>query len=186
MKFCSQCGHSLAQEIPAGDNRVRGVCHRCDTIHYENPKIIAGTLPVYQQEYILLCKRAIEPRKGFWTLPAGFMENGESLEQAALRETQEEALATVSLRHLYTHTSIVHVSQVQFLFLADLATPEFGAGDESLDVQLFHIHEIPWQDLAFQTIHNALHFYIQDLKQNHFPLRSVNLDTPPGKYVNTL
>ncbi|MGB0733400.1 MAG: NUDIX hydrolase, partial [Pontibacterium sp.] len=111
MKFCGNCGAKTIQEIPTGDNRVRSVCHNCDTIHYENPKIIAGCLPVFEDK-VLLCKRAIEPRLGFWTLPAGFMENGESTEEGAIRETLEEAACTVKVDKLYTMTSILHVNQV--------------------------------------------------------------------------
>jgi len=183
MKFCSECGHPVSIEVPAGDNRPRHVCHSCETIHYSNPKIIAGCLPVYRDEYILLCKRAIEPRYGYWTLPAGFMENRESTEQAALRETFEEANATVSIKQLYTLTSIVHVSQVQMLYLAELESPDYAISEESLAVELFHINEIPWEELAFQTIHNALQFYIEDRKSGKFPLHTVLLDTAPGEYV---
>jgi len=183
MNFCSECGQPVSVEVPAGDNRPRHVCHACETIHYSNPNIIAGCLPVYQEEYILLCKRAIEPRIGYWTLPAGFMENNESVEQAALRETFEEACASVTIRKLYTLTSIVHVNQVQMLYLAELTFPEYAASEESLEVELFHINEIPWDQLAFQTIHNALRFYIEDKKNSKFPLHTVLLDTAPGEYI---
>lgn len=175
MKYCSHCGDSLYTAIPEGDNRERHICGGCGTIHYQNPRIIAGCLPVFEDK-VLLCRRAIEPRLGYWTLPAGFMENGESTEQAALRETYEEALATVEIRQLYTVTSILHVNQVQMFYLAHMATPDFGPTSESLEVALFSEEEIPWQDLAFKTIHNALRFYFDDRKSGIFPLRHVELN----------
>lgn len=174
MKYCSQCGAQVQQQIPPGDNRHRYVCSNCHTIHYENPRVIAGCLPVYGDQ-VLLCKRAIEPRYGLWTLPAGFMENGESTEQAARRETLEEANAQVQIRSLYTLTSILHVDQVQMIYLADLMEPEFSASEESLEVRLFREEEIPWDSLAFPTITNALRFYFSDRRHGHFPLRHLEL-----------
>lgn len=182
MNYCSHCGHNVSQIIPPGDNRPRHVCGRCGTIHYQNPRIIAGCLPVFGDR-VLLCKRAIEPRVGYWTLPAGFMENGESTEQAAARETLEEARAEVNIGELYTVTSIIHVNQVQMLYLAELKTPEYAPGEESLDVELFTEEQIPWDELAFQTIHNALRLYFEDRRNNRFPLRHIELDTPRGKYM---
>lgn len=184
MKFCSVCGHTVTLKVPEHDNLPRFVCEHCATIHYSNPKIVAGCLPVYQDTYVLLCKRAIEPRLGYWTLPAGFMENNESTEQAALRETEEEANAQVDIRKLYTLTSIVHVSQVQLIYLADLPKPEFDISAESSEVRLFHLDEIPWDQLAFQTIRNALRFYIEDLARGEFPLHCVDINTSPGVYTD--
>lgn len=178
MKYCSECGNKVFYYTPEGDNRSRHNCHFCKITHYSNPNIVAGCLPVYKGNQILLCKRAIEPRRGYWTLPAGYMENKESVEAAALRETLEEANADVKIISLYTLTSIVHASQVQMLFLAELTTPEFSSGIESLDVQLFNFDEIPWDKLAFQTIKNALTFYIEDYKAGKFPLHNVVLETP--------
>ncbi|MGB1092779.1 MAG: NUDIX hydrolase, partial [Oceanobacter sp.] len=116
MKFCSQCGSELTRQIPEGDNRERSVCTSCDTIFYENPKVISGTIPVHEGK-ILLCKRAIEPRLGYWTLPGGFMENGETTEQAAIRETLEEANAVVEIQSLFAAISVTHISQVHLFFL---------------------------------------------------------------------
>lgn len=175
MNFCSHCGNSVRVAIPEGDNRPRHICDHCGTIHYQNPRIIAGCLPVFEDK-VLLCRRAIEPRLGFWTLPAGFMENGESTEEAALRETYEEAVADVEIQSLYTVTSILHVNQVQMFYLAHMPVPEFDISSESLEVALFAEDEIPWDDLAFQTIHNALRFYFEDRKRGEFPLRHVSLD----------
>ncbi|MBY4676136.1 NUDIX hydrolase [Marinobacterium arenosum] len=174
MKFCSQCGSQVELMIPEGDNRPRHVCSACNTIHYQNPNIVAGCLPVHGDR-VLLCRRAIEPRYGFWTLPAGFMENGETVEHAARRETREEACAEVELLQLYTVTSITHVNQVQMLYLAQLARPEFGVGEESLEVALFDETEIPWDELAFETIRNALQFYFEDRKRGEFPTRHVEI-----------
>ncbi|WP_210396489.1 NUDIX hydrolase [Motiliproteus sediminis] len=177
MKFCSLCGAGVRFEIPTGDNRPRYLCSSCDTIHYQNPNIIAGCLPVYQDQ-ILLCKRAIEPRHGLWTLPAGFMENGETTREAAIRETREEACAEVELQQLYTLTSIPHINQVQMIYLARLPSPLFAAGDETLEAGLFSEADIPWDQLAFQTIRNALRFYFADRKQGVFPLHHVDLAPP--------
>lgn len=175
MNFCSHCGNSLHIAIPEGDNRPRHICDNCDTIHYQNPRIIAGCLPVYEDK-VLLCRRAIEPRLGYWTLPGGFMENGESTEQAALRETYEEAFATVEIESLYTVTSILHVNQVQMFYLARMHAPEYAISSESLEVELFSEDEIPWDELAFQTIRNALELYFADRQVGQFPLRHVSLD----------
>lgn len=174
MNFCSHCGNNVRIAVPEGDNRPRHICDSCGTIHYQNPRIIAGCLPVYEDK-VLLCKRAIEPRLGYWTLPAGFMENGESTEQAALRETYEEAFAEVEIQSLYTVTSILHVNQVQMFYLAHMPKPKFSASSESLEVALFSEDEIPWDDLAFQTIRNALEFYFEDRRLGEFPLRHVEL-----------
>jgi len=180
MNYCSQCGSTVRFEIPTGDNRPRHICNDCGIIHYLNPKIVAGCLPVHEDK-VLLCKRAIEPRNGFWTLPAGFMENGESTQHAAIRETLEEANARVSNLQLYTVTSLLPVSQVQMIYLAQLDDLNFSAGDETEDAQLFTEAEIPWQDLAFQTIHNALKFYFEDRHSGIFPLRHIDLDASSRK-----
>ncbi len=183
MNFCSQCGSTVRFDIPEDDTRPRHICNSCGVIHYSNPKVIAGCLPVYEDK-VLLCKRAIEPRNGYWTLPAGFMENGESTRHAAARETLEEANARVSGLQLYTITSLIPVSQVQLIYLAQLDDLNFSAGDETEDVQLFAEEDIPWKELAFQTIRNALKFYFEDRKEGRFPMRHVDLETPAGQYVD--
>lgn len=175
MNFCSHCGEPVQLQVPEGDNRERHVCASCGTIHYQNPRIIAGCLPVFGDQ-VLLCRRAIEPRLGYWTLPAGFMENGESTEQAALRETLEESCAEVEIRQLYTLTSILHVNQVQMIYLAKMDVAEYGPSEESLEVRLFSEDEIPWDELAFETIRTVLRLYFEDRKQNSFPLRHVEID----------
>ena len=174
IRFCSHCGASVSQQVPAGDNRVRDICDSCGHIHYQNPRMVTGTLPVYQNK-VLLCKRAIEPRKGFWTLPGGFMELNETLEQGALRETLEETRAEVRLQSLYTLFNVLAVGQVSVFFLAELPAPVFSAGEESLEVRLFSEDEIPWQDLAFDTIRITLKHYFQDRKQKIFPLHMETL-----------
>ena len=155
MNFCSHCGHAVEHRIPDGDSRERAVCPSCQTVHYQNPKIIAGCLPIWGDQ-VLLCRRAIEPRRGFWTLPAGFTANGETLEQAAARETLEEACARVHGMHLYTLFDLPHINQVYMLFRAELADLDFAAGEESLEVRLFDEQQIPWSELAFPTIGRTL------------------------------
>lgn len=169
MRFCSDCGNPVEKKIPEGDNRIRHVCINCGTIHYQNPKIVAGTLPIFQGK-ILMCKRAIEPRLGFWTLPAGFMENQETTSEAALRETWEEAEAKVSLDGLYTVMNIPQIDQVHIFFRATLINEEFGAGEETLETRLFTPNEIPWDQISFPTVRQTLEQYLADLENNHFPV----------------
>lgn len=161
MKFCSECAQPISQLVPEGDNRERYVCLPCNIVHYQNPRIVTGTLPTYQDQ-VLLCKRAIEPRKGYWTLPAGFMENGETTEEGALRETLEEANARIKNPHLYTMITVPHISQVHLFFHGELADLNFSCGSESLEVQLFDEIDIPWQELAFPTISKTLRQFFSD------------------------
>jgi len=167
MKYCSECGAEVTLEIPQGDNRPRHICSNCETIHYSNPKIVAGCIPVWEDK-ILLCKRAIEPRLGLWTLPAGFMENNESTVEAALRETMEEAGAMVEVRDLYTMISLVHINQVYMMFLADMKDTKFEAGTESLEVDLFAEHEIPWDQIAFPVIEQTMRMFYADRSSGNF------------------
>ncbi|MEE9343580.1 MAG: NUDIX hydrolase [Gammaproteobacteria bacterium] len=161
MKFCSECGSSVSLKMPDGDNRERFVCIDCETIHYQNPKIVAGCIPEWDGK-VLLCRRAIEPRHGFWTLPAGFMENGESTEDAAMRETWEEAQARINLLGLYSLFSIPSISQVYMLFRGEIIDGEFSPGIESLECKLFSESEIPWDQLAFKVVHETLKQYYSD------------------------
>ncbi|WP_342649563.1 NUDIX hydrolase [Pseudomonas sp. REB1044] len=176
MKFCSACGNPVIQQIPEGDSRLRYVCPACQTIHYQNPNIVAGVLPTCGTQ-VLLCRRAIEPRRGFWTLPAGFMENGETLDQAARRETVEEACARVGPTTLYQLFDLPHINQVHVFFRAELADLDFAVGVESLEVRLFEEHEIPWDALAFRTVSRTLECYYRDRIRQHFPLGHESL--PP-------
>jgi len=165
MKFCSECAHPVALAIPEGDNRPRHVCTQCGTIHYQNPKNVIGTIPVWEHEgqlQVLLCRRAIEPRYGYWTLPAGFMENGETTGEAAARETEEEAGANIELGRLFALLNVAHVHQVHMFYLARLVDLDFHPGEESLEVQLFSESEIPWDDLAFPTIRKTLELFFAD------------------------
>ncbi|MDB5934257.1 MAG: hydrolase, partial [Massilia sp.] len=165
MKFCSDCAHPVALAIPEGDNRPRYVCAHCDAIHYQNPKLVIGSLPVWEGDgelQVLLCKRAIEPRYGYWTLPAGFMENNETTAEAAIRETEEEAGANIELGPLYTLLNVAHVHQVHLFYLARLRDLDFAAGIESLDVRLFSERDIPWDELAFPTIRKTLELFFAD------------------------
>ena len=170
MNFCSHCGHSLEQKIPDGDNRQRYVCSRCGAVHYENPKVIVGCVPIHPDK-VLLCKRAIEPRLGLWTLPAGFMENGESLAEGAVRETLEEANASVKTSDLYTIFSLPHISQVYVFFLSELNNLDFYPGEESLETKLFSEDQIPWSELAFPVISETLRNYFSDRAENSLKIR---------------
>lgn len=169
MNFCSQCGYRVHQEIPDGDDRLRDVCSSCGTIHYSNPIIVAGTLPVCGSR-VLLCKRAIEPGYGLWTLPAGFMENGETTVEAALRETREEAGALVKNVMLYTVLDIPRFNNVYMIFRSELEGDHFAAGVESLEVALFSENEIPWDQIAFETVRRTLSLFFEDRVTGLFPL----------------
>ena len=167
MNFCSACGEKVSFLIPEGDNRQRYVCQNCQTIHYENPKIVTGCIAQWQGK-ILLCKRAIEGRFGLWTLPAGFMENQETNLQGAARETAEEANAEVENMQLFCVFSVAHINQVYTMYRGDLVDGKASAGEESLDVALVSEDEVPWREIAFQVINETLRLYYQDKKQGRF------------------
>jgi ADP-ribose pyrophosphatase YjhB (NUDIX family) len=165
MKFCSECAQPVSFIVPQDDNRHRYVCMHCGTIHYQNPKMVIGTIPVWESDgevSILLCKRAIEPRRGYWTLPAGFMENNETTTDAARRETTEEAGAHVELHELFSLLNVPHVHQVHMFYRASLIDLDFMAGPESLDVRMFTESTIPWDDIAFPTVSHTLKFFFSD------------------------
>lgn len=164
MKYCSTCGSDkLTLEIPKGDNRTRNVCKSCDVIHYSNPKIIAGCLPIWGDK-VLLCKRAIEPRFGYWNVPSGFMENGETVEQGAIREVWEEAEAKVEIMGVHAIFSISRFNQVYVHFLGELKDGIYGIGEESSDTQLFSEDEIPWDEIAFHSSIFTLKRFFEDRK----------------------
>ena len=167
MKFCSKCGNKIELRIPTGDNRERHVCVSCETIHYINPKIVAGTVPTHQGK-ILLCKRAIEPRHGYWTLPAGFMEMQETTAEAAARETWEEAKAKIDLHGLYSVLNVPHIGQVHIFYRGSIIDGNYGVGEESLETRLFEENEIPWDEIAFPTVKYTLKYFLEDRRKNQF------------------
>ncbi len=181
MKYCTACGGPVVQEVPADDNRLRHVCSACRTVHYQNPRVVAGCIPEWEGK-ILLCRRAIEPRAGRWTLPAGFMELGETTAEAAMRETLEEANARVGEPELYTIMSLPHVDQVYFMYRAQLLDPGFGPSPESTHVELFEPGAVPWDELAFPTIHHTLACYLDDLARGVFRLRAGDLIRDAGGF----
>ncbi|MCS6944235.1 MAG: NUDIX hydrolase [Sutterellaceae bacterium] len=171
MRFCPLCGGPIERRIPAGDTRTRDCCGRCGHVHYVNPRPVVGTIPVWRDQ-VLLCRRAIEPRYGKWTLPAGFMEIGESTAQGAQRETLEEAGARVRLGPLFTMLDVPHVEQVHIFFLAELLDLNFAPGAESLEARLFREPEIPWEELAFRTVATTLQLYFADLRAGRFGIHT--------------
>ena len=187
MKYCCCCSAELVYEIPDDDNRHRYICKSCDTIHYQNPKIVAGCIPVWEDQ-ILLCKRAIDPRLGYWTLPAGFMELGETSLEAGVRETLEEANARVEVQGLFAVFNLPYVDQVYMMFRARLLDLEFAPGEESLEVKLFNEDDIPWDKLAFTTIRETLKVYLHDRSQGKFQSHTGDIIKKEGSYdfVETL
>ncbi len=167
MNFCSHCGGPVVLTVPSGDTLPRYVCPACSTIHYQNPKMVVGAIPEWEDK-ILLCRRAIEPKHGLWTLPAGFMENHETTAEGAARETWEEANARVEIGDLYTVYNLPHISQVYLLFRAKLLSLDFGPGVESLEVALFDEATIPWDALAFRTVEATLKAYFADRRAGQF------------------
>ena len=176
MSFCVACGHQTEAKIPLGDHKSRLVCTNCGNIHYENPKVISGALALWDNK-VLLCRRAIEPRYGLWTLPAGYMELFETMEQGAARETREEAEAEVEIEQLYCMYNIPRIGQIYVLFKAQLKQGLFGAGEESLECRLFEEHEIPWTELAFPSVEQTLKHYFADRKNGLFPSHLETLGT---------
>jgi ADP-ribose pyrophosphatase YjhB (NUDIX family) len=167
INFCSTCGSAVVLKIPPGDAMLRHVCETCDTIHYQNPRLVVGALPVWGEQ-ILLCRRAIEPSHGKWTLPAGFMENGESVADAAIRETLEEACARVELGPMFSMISVPHINQVHVIYRARLLDLDFAAGVETLELRLFDEADIPWNEIAFRTIATTLRHFFADRRHDNF------------------
>lgn len=178
MKFCSNCGAAVTQRVPPGDSLPRYVCDGCHTIHYQNPRMVVGCIPEWEDR-ILLCRRAIEPRHGMWTVPAGFMENGETTYQGAQRETLEEANARIEMGPLYALYNIPHINQVYILFRARLLDLGFHAGAETLEVQLFAEREIPWEEIAFATVRNTLNHYYQDRREGEYRFHMGTIEPMP-------
>lgn len=178
MKFCSTCGAPVELRQPPDDNRLRYICTACTTIHYQNPNLVIGAIPEWQDGRILLCRRAIEPRHGLWTLPAGFMENGETTTEAAIRETLEEANARIAIGELYSMYNLPYISQVHLLFRAELLDLDFSPGMESLEVELFEERDIPWDELAFRPVRFTLQHYFADRKAGHFQFHTGDLAAP--------
>lgn len=197
MNFCSHCGAPVSLRIPEGDRLPRHVCDNCGAIHYQNPKIVAGCVAEWEGR-ILLCRRAIEPRHGKWTLPAGFMENGETTAQAAARETWEEACAVVvgapdaaaaateaqgADLSLFALVNVPHIHQVHLFYRGHLRDGRFAPGEESLETALFAEDEIPWAELAFRSVRFCLEAYLADRKRGAFGLHSCDLPPPPPEFL---
>lgn len=160
MNFCAQCGsNKLKRSIPDGDNRLRYICSDCERIHYENPNMVVGCLPIYKGR-ILLAKRSIEPRKGFWNLPCGFLENDETVQEGAIREVEEETGVRVTLKHLHTIYNLPHARQVYLIFLAEMSDINFHPTSESEAVDLFAPEDIPWKEMAFSSSAFAINKYL--------------------------
>jgi ADP-ribose pyrophosphatase YjhB (NUDIX family) len=177
MKFCSYCGAAVVKRVPPGDSLPRWVCDQCGIVHYQNPLLVVGSIPAYQDK-VLLCRRAIEPRYGYWTLPAGFMENAETAGQAALRETLEEAGARIELGPAFSLVSVPHVNQVHLFYRARLLDLDFKPGEESLEVALFEEKDIPWPQIAFRTVGYTLKQWFADRAKGSFEFHSH--DISPG------
>ncbi len=167
MNYCCHCGASVVVRTPEGDNMPRHVCDHCDTIHYQNPKVVNGCIGEWENK-ILLCKRAIEPRYGLWTLPAGFMENGETTQEGAMRETWEEAYAKIDNLTLFGLFNLPHINQVYVMFRGSVVEGKAAAGTESLEVGFFSEEDIPWNELAFPVIRESLELYFIDRKKGVF------------------
>ena len=176
MKFCCYCASPVVSRVPPGDSLPRFVCDECGEIHYQNPRLILGTIPEHQGK-ILLCRRAIEPRYGYWTLPAGFMENNETAGQAAARETLEEAGARVELGAPFSMISVPRVNQVHLFYRARLLHLDFKPGEESLEVALFDEADLPWKDIAFRTVGLTLKFWLSDRAAGAFTFHAEDINS---------
>lgn len=174
IKFCTQCAAPVIYDIPADDNRLRAICSECAYIHYENPRLVVGCIAEWEGR-ILLCRRDIEPRHGFWTLPAGFMENGETTAEAAMREALEESCADIAIDAPFAMVCISHISQIHLFYRGQLRDGRFAAGEETQEARLFSAAEIPWDDLAFRSVSFALERYLQDRQNGNFTFHTQDL-----------
>ncbi|MDP2419099.1 MAG: NUDIX hydrolase [Hydrogenophaga sp.] len=178
IQHCKQCGSTVAYRIPDdGDTKPRAVCTACNTIHYENPLNVVGTVPVWgaSGEYVLLCKRNIEPRFGKWTLPAGFMELNETTAQGAARETVEEAGAQFEMGEIFTLMNVARVGQVHMYYRARLLSDQFNPGVETIEARLFTEAEIPWDEIAFRTVKETLEHYFADRQRGRFGFHTIDI-----------
>ena len=172
MKYCMCCGSAeVRYEVPPTDSRARHQCMDCGYIYYLNPRLVAGSVPVSGAR-VLLCRRAIEPRRLQWTLPAGYMELGETAAEAALRETWEEATARVELEDLFALFSVPHANQVYLIYRTRLLDGNHAPGDETMETRLFSAAQIPWEDIAFSTVRYTLELFFQDQAQGCFPVHT--------------
>jgi len=174
IKHCRACGTVVEYRVPSDDNRERAVCPQCGTVHYENPLNVVGTVPVWGEQ-VLLCKRAIEPRYGLWTLPAGFMEMGETTAEGAIRETTEEAGARIELQGLFSLLNVVRVGQVHLFYRARLLDDRFDPGSETIEARLFHEHEVPWEQIAFRSVRETLQRFFSDRRGGQFGLHCADI-----------
>lgn len=181
MKFCAECGHAVEIKVPEGDHAPRHVCTACGNIHYFNPKVIAGCIPEWEDGRILMCKRNIEPRRGKWTFPAGFLELHETGSQGAAREAREESQAEVEITGLLSVINVPYVSQVYLIYRARLLKPEFGPTPESSEVRLMREEEIPWDEIAFPTIYNGLKSFFADRAKGVTGIHTLDLLTRPKR-----
>ena len=175
MNFCSQCGSPVTLKVPAGDDRPRFVCSTCNTVHYQNPKVVVGSIPIWEDR-ILMCRRNINPRKGYWTLPAGYLENGETVADGARRETLEETGATVTDIVPYLMVDIIHIHQIYLLFRSRLAAPDFHPTLESAEVKLVEVDAIPWNEIAFKVIEKTLRYYLLDRTTGNYVFRTDKIE----------
>jgi len=174
-RFCSQCGAPVRVRVPQGDNRERDLCDNCGAIHYQNPRLVVGTIPVWEGR-ILLCRRAIEPRYNTWTLPAGFMELGETMDQGAARETREEAGAHIHMGPLFSVLDVPHADQVHVFFRAEVHDPQLNPGPESLEARYFDERDIPWNQLSFRTVIATLRYFLADRRAGHYGVHHDAID----------
>ena len=182
MNYCSHCGARVSLKVPPGDNFPRHVCDHCGTIHYQNPKVVVGVLATWDDK-ILMCKRAIEPRYGCWTLPAGFMENNETCGEAAIRETLEEAGARIALGPMFTFVDLPHISQIHIIYRAQLLDLDFQPGEESLEATLMSEEQIPWDEIAFRSVSYTLKTFFEDRRRGLFDLHTTSISIPlPDTY----
>jgi ADP-ribose pyrophosphatase YjhB (NUDIX family) len=174
IKYCRACGTPVAYLVPADDNRERAVCPSCNTVHYENPLCVVGTVPVWGAQ-VLLCRRAIEPRRGLWTLPAGFLELGETTAEGALRETIEEAGAQIDLGPLFSVLNVARVGQVHLFYLATMRSQALAPGSETLEARLFREEEVPWDEIAFRTVRESLRYFFDDRRRGQFGVHCADI-----------
>jgi ADP-ribose pyrophosphatase YjhB (NUDIX family) len=174
IKHCRACGTAVAYRVPADDNRERAVCAACGTIHYENPLNVVGTVPVWGEQ-VLLCRRNIEPRFGLWTLPAGFLELGETTDAGALRETIEESGAEIELQGLFSVLNVVRVGQVHLFYRARMLSADLAPGPETIEARLFREHEVPWDEIAFRTVRETLVRFFDDRRRGQYGLHCADI-----------